>query len=114
MVVVLSTLAGGGSGAALRVLDPPRPDPFTGTDGRQLDLRLSGRIEALERDFREVISSGIKGVQLLEQRVTECERRSLAMDAAFQKIGDKLDDIRERISRMEERMGVVHPRRIEP
>lgn len=66
------TLAGAGGGiggsVAWRGIDPPRPDPFTGTQGRQLEER----IERVEREIDAHLEYSRNAVEwiLREQNTT--------------------------------------------
>lgn len=57
-LVIVSALAGTGGSLGFRAVDNPRPDPFTGTQGRELenrsaerDRRQGIRIDKLEREI---------------------------------------------------------------
>lgn len=54
LVLVIAVILGGAGGSlGFRVVDNPRPDPFTGTDGVKMETRLEAKIEKLETLMRE-------------------------------------------------------------
>ena len=54
LVLVIAIILGGAGGSlGFRVVDNPRPDPFTGTDGINMEHRLEAKIEKLESQMRE-------------------------------------------------------------
>lgn len=79
VLLVSAVLAGAGGNLGVRVIDNPRPDPFTGTDGKQLEARLLWRIERLEelvkdceaqtRAHNREAESWKRRIVLLEERV---------------------------------------------
>lgn len=53
VLIVTGVLAGTGGNIGLRIIDPPRPDPFTGTEARQLEDRLNLRCQRIEQQLRD-------------------------------------------------------------
>ena len=82
---LLVATAGAGGSYVHQKIDPPREDPFTGTEGRaiegrlgRLEERLGGHVawaadkrESLFHDYRDLESR----VQILESKVEQLERR---------------------------------------
>ena len=56
LVIAIALFAGGGGSGLYRMIDPPREDPFTGSDGEKLELRLTQAMEIMRLDCRERIS----------------------------------------------------------
>lgn len=59
-MAVLGLAAGGGGSLALDALNPPRPDPFTGTMGREMRAEMTRSLEVHDARIRalEQVTSG--------------------------------------------------------
>ena len=119
--LLVAGVAGGlGFGATRldRAMDPPRPDPFTGTQGRELMQRIeavrqegtvvgqenSRMLEKVGADMDRINERGTLALQSLAQRVSECERRSLGIEAAMQELAKQTAEIRVTVARIDERL----------
>jgi hypothetical protein len=77
---LIAVIAGGGGAAGFMNMNPPRPDPFTGTEGRGLEVRIQ-RLElqqSKDDDHRKEAVDGYARVRQLERKmdvVTEQSRR---------------------------------------
>ncbi len=58
-IAVVGLVAGGGGSMAVDVINPPRPDPFTGAMGRELRADMMRSLEA--HDARLRVLEGIAG-----------------------------------------------------
>jgi hypothetical protein len=82
--LLVGTLASGlgmGGSAVYQRIQPPRPDPFTGTMAHELEERVNARIAELDR-------TGTRALQ-------ECRARVTALEASR-------DEVRTRLQRIEE------------
>lgn len=59
-VAVVGLLAGGGGSVAVDAINPPRPDPFTGTMGRELRADMMRALDAHDSRIRalEALAGG--------------------------------------------------------
>lgn len=80
-LVVVSALAGTGGSLGYRSFDNPRPDPFTGTDGRELEQRCNWRIAQLE-----------KRIEGSERHIYELEREASSWKNRIVRLEEKLND----------------------
>ena len=71
--MLLAVIAGGSSSVGLRIVDPPRDDPFTGKDGDRLEEHLLFRIGEEVKD-REV--QYVEMVRRLEEHKADCILRN--------------------------------------
>lgn len=61
LVLYLIALIIGGSGGVLTsVVNPPRPDPFTGTEAIQLEARLYQRLSSVEEQHQVMLQTVIQ------------------------------------------------------
>lgn len=110
-LLALALVAGGAGNIAVRAVDPPRPDPFTGTDARSLEerwesrftehdrtiiLRFDERIKEIEADIRRM-DDRIRIVQSgpapwferhVDQIVVKVEGLRLKIDELIQEVHD--------------------------
>jgi len=56
VILVLALLGGGGGNYIIQKANPPRPDPFTGSQARDMETRLSARMSSLEEQHNQVLS----------------------------------------------------------
>ena len=57
-LVFMLALVGGGSGTYFTgKLNPPRPDPFTGTEARQMEARIQARLSSIEQQHQQFITT---------------------------------------------------------
>jgi hypothetical protein len=76
-VALVGLLAGGGGSWVSDQVSPPRPDPFTGTMGRELRADMVRALEEQDRRLREV--EGIAG---------KCQERVAALVREHDQIYD--------------------------
>ena len=55
ILIVIALLGGGGSNYLAQKANPPRPDPFTGSQGRVMEARISARMSSLEEQHQQLI-----------------------------------------------------------
>lgn len=98
--LALIAVLGGGSGAwGFLQVQPPRPDPFTGADGRQLEERLTARTHRLEQEH-ESLKAWQKEWGATRQDVPQ---RLARIEALLELNGGRLADISDRLRKVEER-----------
>ena len=50
-IILVALIGGGGSHYAIMKIDPPRPDPFTGNQGKDLERRIGNLEEILRKEY---------------------------------------------------------------
>lgn len=85
---LLAVIAGGGGAAGFMNLNPPRPDPFTGTQGRDLERRIAAleSSQALDNQHRQDSTEGYKRIRTCEAC---CERLNEKINGLTWRIGPK-------------------------
>jgi hypothetical protein len=82
-VVVVGLVAGGGGSMAVDAISPPRPDPFTGTMGRELRADMMRSLEAHDTRLRvlESIAGGCgKSMEHLAETLRELKAELRALE----------------------------------
>lgn len=82
-VVVVGLLAGGGGSVAVDAINPPRPDPFTGTMAREL-----------RADLMSALANHDTRIRALESQMAPCLTRMDAMAEILKELRGELRDLR--------------------
>ena len=72
ILALLAVIVGGGGAAGYLNFNPPRPDPFTGTEGRVLEARIDEleNHQQLDDEHRRQAREGWSRIRDLERRCT--------------------------------------------
>jgi hypothetical protein len=104
--ILVAGIAGGmgfGGSALKDQVIPPRPDPFTGTDGRQMEQRLAEADRRLWEAIRTLDSDGSRGVQALTQRMSGIESSMNAQNTKLEATLAIVTELRLSLARWESR-----------
>ena len=83
-----------------RQIEPPRPDPFTGTMGRELEQRVNARIDLMDE-------RGTRHVANVQARISDCERRTGSVETSLAKMIEQIGEVRIIVARMDARQSAV-------
>jgi hypothetical protein len=100
-VAAIAAAMGLGGAAVLPQLSPGavRPDPFTGSDGRDLRSDLTADIARLRAEMERLDSEGSRVVQACQARVSALEARNAELVGRLQRIEEILIELRVRLGR---------------
>lgn len=70
-ILIAALLSGLGGAYGLRQIDDPRPDPFTGAMGREMEARLRRDIERVEEMMDEHLHFSQRKVEFYDRVITE-------------------------------------------
>lgn len=85
IVMILVALVSGGGGSFLNnQFNPPRPDPFTGTNAERMEERITKRVMSIETQHQSLMNMTIAVIAedaKMHTQITGLEKRCNKMEA---------------------------------
>ena len=95
IVALLAVIAGGGGAASFIGINDPRPDPFTGTMGRELEQRAIDREAVIWREISDIRRDDDVLIDRLQTHMVEAEKWKARIEVLERNCQDLMRRVRE-------------------